>query len=92
MIQNEIPIKMTARKENMHNLEGNFYRIISTLSNILLEQLLNSIAKTFVLASITFKSSNDDNNKDVCIHEITILTDRVQSLGKEISFPKKRNS
>ena len=92
MIQNEIPIKMTARKENMHNLEGNFYRIISALSNILLEQLQNSIAKTFVLANITFKSSNDDNNKDVCIHEIAILTDRVQSLGKEISFPKKRNS
>lgn len=92
MIQNEIPIKMTATKENMHNLEGNFDRTISTLSNILLQQLQNSIAQTFFLAKITLESSNDDNNKDVCIHEIAILTDRVQSLRKEISFPKKRNS
>ena len=83
---------MTATKENTHNLEGYFDRTNITLSNILLEQLQNSIAQTFVLAKITLESSNDDNNKDVCIHEIAILTDRVQSLRKEISFPKKRNS
>ena len=87
MIRNEIPIKMTAT--NVYNLEANFDRKISPLPNILLEQLQNSIAKTFVLAKITYESSNDDKNKDVLIHEIAILIDKVQSLEKQKSFPKK---
>ena len=87
MIQNEIPIKMTVT--NVYNLEANFDRKISPLPNILLEQLQNSSAKTFVLAKITYESSNDDKNKDVLIHEIAILIDKVQSLEKQKSFPKK---
>ena len=74
---------------NVYNLEANFDRKISPLPNILLEQLQNSIAKTFVLAKITYESSNDDKNKDVLIHEIAILIDKVQSLEKQKSFPKK---
>ena len=87
VIQNEIPIKMTVT--NVYNLEANFDRKISPLPNILLEQLQNSIAKTFALAKITYESSNDDKNKDVLIHEIAILIDKVQSLEKQKSFPKK---
>ena len=74
---------------NVYNLEANFDRKISPLPNILLEQLQNSIAKTFALAKITYESSNDDKNKDVLIHEIAILIDKIQSLEKQKSFPKK---
>ena len=35
--QNEIPIKMTATKEDLNNLEPNFHRKIEKMSNVLLE-------------------------------------------------------
>ena len=37
--QNEIPIKMTATKEDLNILEANFDRKINKLSNILFEKL-----------------------------------------------------
>ena len=39
--QNEIPIKMTATKEDLNILEANFDRKINKMSNILLEKLQN---------------------------------------------------
>ena len=50
--QNEIPFKMTATKEDVNNLEANFDRKIDKMSNVLLEQLQNIIAKTFGSAVI----------------------------------------
>ena len=41
--QNEIPIKMTATKEDLNILEANFDRKINKLSNILFEKLQNVI-------------------------------------------------
>ena len=43
--QNEIPIKMTATKEDLNILEANFDRKIDKMSNILLEKLQNVIDK-----------------------------------------------
>ena len=54
--QNEIPIKMTATKEDLNILEANFDRKIDKMSNILLEKLQNVIDKTFGSAEINPRS------------------------------------
>ena len=86
--QNEIPIKMTATKEDLSNLGAIFDRNIEKMSTVLLEQLQNTITKTFDLAEINHRSNSDDGNKNKCAHEIGILNDKVQSLEMENSFLK----
>ena len=52
--QNEIPIKMTAIKEHLNNLEANFDRKIDKMLNVLLKQWQNIIAKLLLqLKSVT---------------------------------------
>lgn len=67
-------MKMIATKEGLNNLDANFDLRINILSNILLEQLQNSIAETFGLAEISQKSGNGDGNKDVHSLETTGCT------------------
>ena len=86
--QNEIPIKMTATKEDLNILEANFDRKINKMSNILLEKLQNVIDKTFGSAEINPRSISDDGNQNKCSHEIGLLNDKVQSLEVENSFLK----
>ena len=86
--QNEIPIKMTATKEDLNILEANFDRKINKMSNILLEKLQNVIDKTFGSAEINLRSISDDGNQNKCSHEIGLLNDKVQSLEVENSFLK----
>ena len=45
--QNEIPIKMTATKEDLSNLGAIFDRNIEKMSTVLLQKLQNTITKTF---------------------------------------------
>ena len=54
--QSEIPIKMTATKDNLNNLGANFDR---KMLNVLLEQLQNTIARTF--------SSNEINHRFIYV-------------------------
>ena len=61
--QNEIPIKMTATKEDLNIIEANFDRKIDKMSNLLLEKLQNLIDKTFGSAEINHRSISDDRNK-----------------------------
>ena len=61
--QNEIPIKMTATKEDLNILAANFDRKIDKMLNLLLEKLQNLIDKTFGPAEINHRSINDDRNK-----------------------------
>ena len=61
--QNEIPIKMTATKEDLNIIEANFDRKIDKMSNVLLEKLQNLIDKTFGSAEINHRSISDDRNK-----------------------------
>ena len=61
--QNEIPIKMTATKEDLNIIEENFDRKIDKMSNVLLEKLQNLIDKTFGSAEINHRSISDDRNK-----------------------------
>ena len=86
--QNEIPIKMTATKEDLSNLGAIFDRNIEKMSTVLLQKLQNTITKTFDLAEINHRSNSDDGNKNKCAHEIGILNDKVQSLEMENSFLK----
>ena len=86
--QNEIPIKMTATKEDLNILEANFDRKINKMSNILLEKLQNVIDKTFGSAEINLRSISDDGNRNKCSHKIGLLNDKVQSLEVENSFLK----
>ena len=86
--QNEIPIKMTATKEDLSNLGAIFDRNIEKMSTALLQKLQNTITKTFDLAEINHRSNSDDGNKNKCAHEIGILNDKVQSLEMENSFLK----
>ena len=52
--QNEIPIKMTAIKKHLNNLEANFVRKIDKMLNVLLKQWQNIIAKLLLqLKSVT---------------------------------------
>ena len=67
-------MKMIATKEGLNNLDANFDIRINIMSNILLEQLQNSIAGTFGLAEISQKSGNGDGNKDVHSLETTGCT------------------
>ena len=64
MNQNEIPIKITATKEDLTNLEANFDRKIDKISSVLLEQLQNIIVKTFGSAEINHRPNSDDGNKN----------------------------
>ena len=86
--QNEIPIKMTAAREDLNNLKTNFNRKIDKMSNVLLEQLQNIIAKTFGTAEINHRSNSDDGNKNKCAHETGISNNKVQSLEVENSSLK----
>ena len=89
MNQNEIPIKMTATKEDLDILEANSDRKIDKMSKILLENLQNVIDKTFGSAEINPRSISDDGNQNKCSHEIGLLNDKkVQSLEVENSFLK----
>ena len=67
-------MKMIATKEDLNNLEANFDIKINIQSNILLEQLQNSIAETFGLTEISQKSGNGHGNKDVHSLETTGCT------------------
>ena len=86
--QNEIPIKMTAAREDLNNLKTNFNRKIDKMSNVLLEQLQNIIAKTFGTAEINHRSNSDDGNKTKCAHETGISNNKLQSLEVENSSLK----
>ena len=86
--QNEIPIKMTAAREDPNNLKANFDRKIDKMSNVLLEQLQNIIAKTFGTAEINHRSNSDDGNKTKCAHETGISNNKLQSLEVENSSLK----
>ena len=86
--QNEIPIKMTATKEDLNILEANYDRKIDKMSNVLLEKLQNVIDKTFDSVEINPRSISDDGNQNKCSHEIGLLNDKVQSLEVENSFLK----
>ena len=79
---------MTATKENLSNLGAIFDRNIEKMSTVLLDQLQNTITKTFDLAEINHRSNSDDGNKNKCAHEIGISNDKVQSLEMENSFLK----
>ena len=79
-IQSEIPVKMIAMKEDLNNLEA----------KILLENLQNSILKTFGSAEISHKSNNGERNKDGSTNLIKILDDRMQLLEMENSFSKMK--
>ena len=50
------------------------------MSNVLLEQLQNIIAKTFGSAEINHRSKSGDGNENKFAHEIGVLNDKVQSL------------
>ena len=50
------------------------------MSNVLLEQLQNIIAKIFGSAETNHRSDSHDGNKNKCAHEIRILNDKVQSM------------
>ena len=50
------------------------------MSNVLLEQLQNIIAKTFGSAEINHRSNSGDGNENKFAHEIGVLNDKVQSL------------
>ena len=80
MNQNEIPIKMTATKEDLNILEENFDRKIDKMPNVVLEKLQNLIDKTFGSVEINHRSISDDGNQNKCPHETGILNDKVQSL------------
>ena len=86
--QNEIPIKMTATKEDLNVLEANFDRKIDKMSNVLLEKMQNLIDKSFRSAEINPRSISDEGNQNKCSHEISLLNDNVQSLEVENSFLK----
>ena len=88
--QNEIPIKMTATKEDLNILEENFDRKIDKMPNVVLEKLQNLIDKTFGSVEINHISISDDGNQSKCPHEIGILNDKVQSLEVENSFLKNK--
>ena len=88
--QNEIPIKMTATKEDLNILEENFDRKIDKMPNVVLEKLQNLIDKTFGSVEINHISISDDGNQNKCPHEIGILNDKVQSLEVENSFLKNK--
>ena len=86
--QNEIPIKMTATKEDLNIIEANFDRKIDKMSNVLLEKLQNLIDKTFGSAEINHRFINDYGNKNKYPHETGILNNKVPSLEVENSFLK----
>ena len=88
--QNEIPIKMTPAREDPNNLKANFDRKIDKMSNVLLEQLQNIIAKTFGTAEINHRSNSDDGNKTKCAHETGISNNKLQSLEVENSSLKNK--
>ena len=78
--QNEIPIKMTATKEDLNILEENFDRKIDKMPNVVLEKLQNLIDKTFGSVEINHRSISDDGNQNKCPHEIGLSNDQVQSV------------